>query len=148
MPEVTSVKDEARLQLVAMWFYVLAVIQGLYAIGFFILAGSGFLLSLGWIQEQAWLPPSSSAGEYTAPMLAYGAFGAIMSTISVLAARRVSARRSRSFCLYASMANLLFLPWGTLIGLYSIVVLTRPRIRAKFDSGPGLQTDTPAPNVD
>jgi hypothetical protein len=47
-------------------------------------------------------------------------------------ARRLSKRRSRLFCLFASAANLSFLPWGTLLGMYSIVVLNRPGIRVAF----------------
>ena len=140
MQEVASVKDEAQLRLIAMWYYVFALLQTLLALGTFIFAIAAISLSAGWIQESVWLPPRTLVGEVILPWLGSAAFVGAVASLSLLAARRVSKRRSHSLCLFASVANLLFVPWGTLLGLYSIVVLKRPSVSAVFDREAEFQT--------
>lgn len=134
MSHAANVKDESQLRLIAMWYYVFAFLQTLLALGTFIFVIAAILVSSGWMEESVWLPPRTQAGEVILPWLGSAAFVAILASLSLLAARRAAKKRSHSLCLFASAANLLFIPWGTLLGLYAIVVLRRPSVKAAFDN--------------
>jgi hypothetical protein len=130
--EPESRRVEHQLRRLARLYYALGVFEGLYAVACLTTAVIGLLLYGGAIEEQPWLPPRSLIVPFIGSWFGWTAFGSVLTALSVLTARRVSKRRSRLFCLFASMANLSFLPWGTLLGVYSIVALNRPGIRVAF----------------
>jgi hypothetical protein len=50
-----------------------------------------------------------------------------------LAARALAARRSRIFCLVIAAISCAGFPLGTALGVFTILVLQRPTVRALFD---------------
>ena len=52
----------------------------------------------------------------------------------VIAAKRLAQRRRRTFCLtVAVMTALMAVPFGTVLGIFTIMVLVRPGVRAAFE---------------
>ncbi len=54
----------------------------------------------------------------------------------VLAARFLRERRRFLFCLVVAGAECAFSPFGTLLGVFTIVVLVRPSVKAAFEATP------------
>ena len=52
--------------------------------------------------------------------------------LNSLAAHCLSARRHRRFCLMVAALDMLQVPFGTLLGVFAFVVLTRERVRRAF----------------
>lgn len=53
---------------------------------------------------------------------------------NVLTGRFLSERRHLAFCRAVAIVECLFVPLGTLLGVFTLVVLTRPSIVAQFDA--------------
>ena len=49
-----------------------------------------------------------------------------------LAALSLRDHRRRTFCIFVGASSCLYVPWGTLIGVSTIVVLNRPTVKALF----------------
>ena len=54
---------------------------------------------------------------------------------------RLAQRRARPFCLWVAAVNCFFFPFGTALGIFTLVVLSRPEAREAFASA------SPLPNV-
>jgi hypothetical protein len=57
-----------------------------------------------------------------------------MAALLVVAGRNIAARRRRTFCLVvAGIVAILCMPFGTILGVLTLVVLLRPSVRAAFE---------------
>lgn len=63
--------------------------------------------------------------------------GWTLAILTLIAGRRISALRSHQFCFVIGCIQCAFLPLGTILGVFSILVLTRPSIKALFDAPAG-----------
>ncbi len=59
--------------------------------------------------------------------------GLAMSAMIVLAGRRLQARQTYTFCLIIAIIECLMMPFGTVLGIFTILVLQRPSVRELFD---------------
>ena len=57
-----------------------------------------------------------------------------MAGLTYVAGRRLGERRSYTFCLVIAGVLCLFMPLGTVLGVFTIVVLQRPSVKALFTS--------------
>ncbi len=64
--------------------------------------------------------------------VAFSSFFAISATLELLAARRLRERRSRTFCLVVAGLTCLGIPYGTALGIFTIIVLGRPSVAQRF----------------
>lgn len=55
-----------------------------------------------------------------------------MAALTFTAGRRLAARRSYTFCIVVAAVLCLFMPLGTLLGVFTIIVLQRPAVKAQF----------------
>ena len=51
----------------------------------------------------------------------------------IIAGRMMAKRRRRMFCLIVAAISCLFFPLGTLLGIFTILVLSRPSVIQQFD---------------
>jgi hypothetical protein len=51
----------------------------------------------------------------------------------ILAARSLTMRRNRTFCMVIAGINCLHFPLGTLLGVFTFIVLIRPSVVARFE---------------
>jgi hypothetical protein len=51
----------------------------------------------------------------------------------IVAGRRLAAQRSYTFCLVMAAVACIFMPFGTVLGVLTIVVLMRPSVKAVFE---------------
>jgi hypothetical protein len=65
--------------------------------------------------------------------------GLTMSVLAILTARAMASRRRRMFCIVASAVQCLAVPFGTGIGIFTILVLSRESVVRRFDGGGGAR---------
>ncbi len=134
-PQMTS-QDAEHLRLLSIFQFVYAGLMGLVAlipiihvsIGVAILSGS---LPMG---------PSSAGGPPPAMMgwlfvVIGGAIilmGLLTAVLNVLAGLFLRRRTHRTFCMVVSIFDCLNMPLGTALGVFTLMVLARPAVRAAF----------------
>jgi hypothetical protein len=132
-PQLAAVDDE-HLRLLSIFHYVVAGVTALIgccpsihlAVGIALLAGA--------------FPPDTH-GE--APPRFIGAFFVVFSAAMILslwtlavflllAGRNLARRRGHTFCFVVACIACLFMPFGTVLGAFTIIVLSRPSVKARF----------------
>jgi hypothetical protein len=68
--------------------------------------------------------------------------GAI-ATLKLITARRLRERRSKTFCLITAGLSCLGLPYGTALGVFTFMVLSRPSVSRAFDGQHPNANSTP-----
>lgn len=72
----------------------------------------------------------------------------IVAALVVLAGKSLKQRKRHTFCMIVAGIECLFMPLGTVLGVFSLVVLTRPSVKALFaQSGNGQQVSNEHANV-
>jgi len=59
--------------------------------------------------------------------------GAVLATLKFLTARALGRRRARMLCIITAGLSCVFVPYGTVIGVFTFVVLGRPSVQALFN---------------
>jgi hypothetical protein len=71
-----------------------------------------------------------------------GAIGILVSCIPI-AGSKLSNRRGYTFCFVVACLECMFMPFGTILGILSIIVLSRPSVKELFDQNQGMRQATP-----
>ena len=61
------------------------------------------------------------------------AFGWITAALLAWAGHNLGQRKNYTFCLVMAGIACLFMPFGTVLGVFSIIVLSRPSVKAMFE---------------
>jgi hypothetical protein len=131
-----SKEDEDGLRLLALGHYILAGLETL--VGF----APSFHLAMG-----LWLLTSDVAkAKNGTPALLFGGFFTLIAVTWMLlawslaacvltAGRSLADRKRRTFCLVvAGIEAMLCIPFGTVLGMFTIIVLLRPAVRDVFEA--------------
>ncbi len=63
--------------------------------------------------------------------------GLTFAALTLFSAWCLSRRRHRTFSLVVAVVNCLMVPFGTLLGVFTLVVLSRPSVAALYQGEPG-----------
>ena len=143
-----QIVDEEHLKLLSIGYLVSAGLNVLFSLFGLLYAFMGVFI--GAVVAHAPTRP----GPGPAPELMgwfFGLFGfaifAFMVGLGVLkfmVARRVKQRRSHTFCMVVAGVSCIGLPYGTLLGVFTFLVLSRPSVVRLFQASPPPIAD---PNV-
>lgn len=61
----------------------------------------------------------------------------IAGALQIITAIRLKARRSRVFCIVVAAISCLFVPYHTALGVFTLMVLQRPTVKAMFEENKG-----------
>jgi hypothetical protein len=135
--------DSERLQLLAIFHYVVAGVAALCS--FFPLLYSvigGFLLYAaqhpGSNNQEP--PPAFLGWMFIVLGAVFFLAGITMAICILIAGRCLSRRKGYSFALVMACIECLFVPFGTILGVFTIVALSRESVKALFS---GAQTPAP-----
>jgi hypothetical protein len=127
-------QNEEYLNILAIFHYVVAGVAGLCSLlpVFHLLFGLAFILTPDTFADGGQPPPSFIGWFFViiaGTMMAIGfAFAGC-----VLAAGRFLARRRRyMFCLVMAAVECIFMPFGTVLGVFTIIVLVKEPVKAMF----------------
>ena len=129
-------RDEEQLKLLAIFHYVVAGLAALMALFPVIHLILGLVLILAPHEFQgSGQPPPAFVGWLL--VLFAGGFillGWTMAVFILTAGRFLTQRRHYTFCLVMAGVECLFMPFGTVLGVFTIVVLTRDSVKLLFGS--------------
>ncbi|MEM6687944.1 MAG: hypothetical protein AAF664_00865 [Planctomycetota bacterium] len=130
-----SDQDDEHLRLLSIFHYVVAGLLGLFSLGPLIHLGFGIAILSGAFD---------GGGGNGPPPLIFGwlfvifpaifiCLGMTVAVLVAIAGRKLSQRASHTYCLVIAGVACLFVPFGTVLGVLTFIVLSRPTVRQKFD---------------
>ena len=140
--------DREHLNLLAIFHFVFA---GLALVGIGFLVMHYLILSTVFSNQEMWQPKPNSTGAPTPAMpfqpkeffaafkwfyLFFGAGMVVASICNVMSGLFIRARKHRNFSIVISALNCLQVPFGTCLGVFTIVVLMRPSVNELYQSNP------------
>lgn len=129
-------EDAQHLQLLSIFHYVMAGLAGLMALFPFLhLVIFGMVLRSDDAQDDpmARLFLGTFMGATVLVILGGLAFAVCLA----LAGRFLALRMRYTFCLVVAAIACVFFPLGTVLGVFTILVLVRPSVKEAFDGGAG-----------
>jgi hypothetical protein len=134
------VKDEEHLRLLAMFHYIYgALVAVLSSFGLIHL-----IMGIMMLRNPNMFPMPVPSGPGTAPFpfnpaymfIIMGgmvvALGWTVGTLSIISGRCISFRRARTFSMVIAGINCLWVPFGTIIGVFTLVVLLRQSVATLY----------------
>jgi hypothetical protein len=130
-------QDEEHLRLLSIFHYVCAGLAALCA------CFPIFHLIMGLILT---LKPESFGPTNNSPPTWLGDFIVAFASVIILlgwtfagllayAGRCLARRKNYTFCIVMAGISCLYMPFGTVLGIFSIIVLVRPSVKALFSGG-------------
>ena len=130
-------QNESHLNLLSIFYYVVAAFAGLFSCIPFIHIALGIAMISGAFDGTSGEPPPAFLGWL---FILIGAFivllGATYTALLVVTGRMLSTRRRYTFCLVMAGISCAFMPFGTVLGIFTIIVLSRPQVKAMFGHAP------------
>lgn len=134
--------DQEQLQLLSIFHYVVGGLMALVACIPFIHFFVGLAMVAGWLRK----PEPDVAPLGIVLMVIAGLFilcGWALAVLMIVAGRFLARRRHRTFCIVVAAIACLFMPFGTILGVFTIVVLMRDSVQALFEAGAQPATSPP-----
>ena len=126
-------KNKNYLQAIAIGFYVLGGLGVLIGLLPLMHIAFGIMIVTGKLQNHP-----SSADEIAWLFILIGMVAmVVMETIAILllyTGRCIQRRKRHLFCLVMSAVSCLASPLGTILGIFSMIMLTKPEIKAEFEA--------------
>lgn len=131
-------QDEEHLRLLSIFHYVVAGFAALFSCMGLIYLIMGFFMLF---HPESFGPPNNRPPAFMGVMFAcMGAaivlFGWTFAACIAYAGRCLSQRKRYTFCIVMVGVACLFMPFGTLLGVFGIIVLIRPSVKALFGVAP------------
>lgn len=128
-------KDEEHLRLLAIFHYVVAGVTAVFSmfpiihliIGLAIVSGN-----FGPVDNQEF-PPAVFGWVFVVIAAVFILGGLSLATAMALAGRSLQQRRRRVFCLVVAGLSCAMMPFGTVLGVFTIVVLMKDSVKQLFD---------------
>ena len=127
--------DAEHLRQLSIFHYVLAAMTAFFACIPIIHLALGIAMVLGRLDEGGKNPPPAFVGWL---FVAVGGFmilaGWTLAVLLFLSGRNLARRRRRGFCTVVAALSCLMMPLGTILGVFTLMVLNRPTVRSLFDA--------------
>ncbi len=127
-----SEQDLEHLRTLAICHYVCAGVLCFFSFFPVIHLAVGILAVSGKLDMDSGGPPPWFGWVFIGVAVIAIVMGLTMSCCVALAGRRLSQHRSHTFCLVVAGLSCTFMPLGTVLGVFTLVVLTRPSVKTLF----------------
>jgi hypothetical protein len=87
-----------------------------------------------WAKNPAAAPPPGFFDIFKWLYVVLGGWSATSLVLNLLAGFYLRAQKHRTFCFVVSATNCLHMPLGTILGIFTIIVLARDSVRIAFDA--------------
>lgn len=139
MTAILADVNDHDLRTLAIGHYVVAGTTALFACMALIYIAMGFFFvafgpSMTSSNDQA--PPAFVGWIFVAIGAVFFVLGLGYSACVYFAGRNIAQRRRYTFCQVIAGVNCLNMPLGTVLGIFTFVVMMRPGIRERFDAAP------------
>ncbi len=132
-------RDTEHLRLLAIFHYVAAGLAAFFSFFPLLYATIGgifiFVSRHGTPKPGEELPPEFVGWIFVGLGLVLFLLGIAMAICILITGRCLSRRKAYSFALVVACIECLFVPFGTILGVFTIVALSRESVRALFSTG-------------
>ena len=126
-------QDQQHLDLLGIFHYVVAGMCALFSLIPVIHLAMGLAMVTGHFPHTPGEPnPAMFGWIFVAIGAAFILFGLTFSALLAYAGRCLRQRRRYTFCLVMAAISCAFMPFGTVLGIFTLVVLTRPSAKSLF----------------
>jgi len=130
-------RDLEHLRLLKFAYYVLAGMSGvgtLFATLWMVMMGTIFTM----IPAGPKSPPPIVGLIFLGLGILIVAIGVSVALLTFFTGRNLARHRNSTFCIVVAALTCLSVPWGTAVGVCTIIVLNRPGVKALFEAPPAL----------
>jgi hypothetical protein len=132
-----SIIDEEHLKLLSIAYLVSAATSAFFSLFgiFYAFMGLAFTSFMTNIPERPGQPPPPEFLGLFFGLFGLGMFSIMMTSgvLKFIASRRLKQRRSRVFCMIVAGLSCLAIPYGTILGVFTFLVLGRPSVIRLFE---------------
>jgi hypothetical protein len=132
--------DAAHLKWLAIGHFVgagLALLGLLFVFGHYVLMQTFFADPQMWKNSKSGPPPAAFMAVVQIFYVISGLLYVTSATLNLLSGLFMQARRHRIFSLIVAGTNCFHMPLGTILGIFTFVVLLRDSVRQLYDAQPG-----------
>ena len=133
-------QDEQQLNLLGIFHYIVGGITALFACFPMIHLAVGIAMLSGAMGEGPDAPPRALGWGLTIVAAFFILAGWTLAGFIITAGKRLQQRRSWMFCLVIAALECLFMPLGTVLGVFTIIVLMRESVKELFGVNTGSNT--------
>ena len=143
-PVRQALADDEHLRLLTIGYYISAGISAAYSLLGIFYALMGGMMGLAISHSAVSAAARAGQSNDAAPQIIGGLFALVgvaifLSLIAIAAlkfyvARCLEQRKSRTFCFVIAILSCLGVPYGTVLGIFTILVLERPTVKRLFDA--------------
>ncbi|HEY0945264.1 MAG TPA: hypothetical protein VGD81_08345 [Opitutaceae bacterium] len=139
-PPATRSRDEEQLRLLAIFHYVVAALGAVFACFPLLHVGMGVMMVVNpeFMAGQHGAPPPAALG-YVFILMGglFVLFGWAAAVCTFISGRFLARRRKRMFSFVMAALLCAFVPFGTLLGVFTIIVLSRESVQRLYAAGAG-----------
>ena len=137
LPSVDPTRAAPDLQPLPALHYALAVVAFLLGCFPILHVVVGLVLFLGPAPEAKAEEQQLAGSLFVGIGLVFVVMAWVAAAATAATGRFISQRRRYTFCLVVSAVNCMFFPFGTALGVYTLIVLNREYVKAEFSRSPG-----------
>ena len=129
-------KDDEHLRLLSIFHYVVGGLAGFFALFPILHLIFGLLMVLApeqWTSEGT-PPPAFFGWMFILFPAVFIVMGWIFAGLVFINGRFLTKRRHHTFCLVIAGIECMFVPFGTVLGVFTIIVLMRDSVREQFSA--------------
>lgn len=134
-------EDDQHLNLLSIFHYVVGGLVGVFSLLpiLYIVMGLAMVFAPEMFGENRGHAPPAFLGWLIAGVGCVAlVFGLTLATCVVLAGRSLASRTRYTFCLVMAGIECVFMPLGTILGVFTIVVLMRESVKSLFQASPSI----------
>ncbi len=135
-------QDAEHLRLLSIFHYIVAGIALVFCLFPSIYAVVGALMVTHRFDGAGKPPPPFVGWAILCLGLGLVLCGLAFAVCLALAGRHLARHRHHTFCLVMAAIACTFMPFGTVLGVFTIIVLTRPSVRLLFSQTPAVATSS------
>ncbi len=127
-------QDDEHLRLLSIFHYVVAGLAGMFSLlPLLHLAMGLFIIFAGETMDEGKGPPPAFVGwVFVTVAVVFITLGLALAGCVLAAGRFLAQRRNYTFCLVMAAVECAFMPFGTVLGVFTIIVLLRDPVKQQF----------------
>ncbi len=124
-------QDEQHLNLLSIFHYVVGGITALFSCFPLIHVAIGIAMLSGTFNGET-PPPRALAWIFILFPALFVLIGWALSAVIIVAGRKLKTRTSRTFCLVIAGIECIIMPFGTVLGVFTLIVLMKESVKELF----------------
>jgi len=131
-------QDEQHLNLLSIFHYVVGGISALFSCFPLLHVGMGIAMLCGAFEGEN-PPPRAFAWLFILFPAVFILIGWALSVVIIVAGRKLKRRASWTFCLVVAGMECILMPFGTILGVFTLIVLIKESVKELFSANNSIE---------